>query len=67
MTFFIVSGVNFSEDAVVTVNETPRPTRFENGRLVASLSGEDAAQPGVISVAVVNPDGASAHVKVSVS
>ena len=64
----IVSGVNFSEDAVVTVNEAPRPTRFENGRLVASLSGEDAAQAGVISVAVVNPDGAaSAHVKVSVS
>lgn len=64
----VVSGVGFSEDAVVTVNDAPRPTRFENGRLVVSLTGDDAAHASTLSLAVVNPDGAtSAHVGLPVS
>jgi hypothetical protein len=64
----VISGANFSEDAVVMINDSARPSRFDNGRLVAGLSSDDVAQPGVLTVAVVNPDGgASAPVNVPVS
>jgi hypothetical protein len=63
-----VSGTSLTEDAFITVNEVRRPTRFEKGKLVATLLAEDVSQPAVLRIAVINPDGAtSPAVNVSVS
>jgi hypothetical protein len=51
-----VSGSGFVSDSMVLWNGSSRPTKFlSTTQLLASISAQDIAQPGVVQVTVSNP------------
>src|SRR5262249_24545595 len=55
-----IRGTNFTKDSVVLINNTPLPkdqVKKQNKNLLAIIPGSLLAQPGTVSVAVMNADG----------